>query len=217
MAITPRAKQFVLMVLRDRWKKVLDHYECRMLIHQQLLKLHASNEITLFAELLVGVSNKEASYGASGRLRFGQKILGKNPDAAQKLFRVAEEFMDLKNGHGLDVPGIIDNAHLKYFRIGIGSEASCMLNPDVCWITNTRTVWAGLVYEHGLGQANEALQANKALGDAKGHRKLLEYWPSIINEGNALSTKAGVTPPGKGKYIWADAIANALYMHHHPK
>jgi hypothetical protein len=36
----------------------------------------------------------------------------------------------------------------------------------------------------------------------------------IVEQGNLLAKKASVEP-GKVKYLWADAIANALYAYHH--
>ncbi len=37
---------------------------------------------------------------------------------------------------------------------------------------------------------------------------------TIADEGSDLSRIAGISP-GKIKYVWADAIANALYAHYH--
>ena len=46
------------------------------------------------------------------------------------------------------------------------------------------------------------------------HKELPSYLAKIVDEGNDLSRKAGATPR-KIEYVWADAIANALYAHYH--
>ena len=52
-----------------------------------------------------------------------------------------------------DVPTLIKQARLQYLRIGVGSEISCMVNPSVCWVANTRTIWTHLVIKHGYDVA----------------------------------------------------------------
>jgi hypothetical protein len=58
---------------------------------------------------------------------------------------------------GGDVPQLIRGTQLRYLQIDAGSEASCIHNPDGCWVANTRTIWTHLVIGHAddLAKANE--------------------------------------------------------------
>jgi hypothetical protein len=100
-----------------------------------------------------------------------------------------------------------------------------MLNPQVCWVANTRTIWTHLVIKH----ADNFAVANEALGlyrDAEAtsemayqawvavHAELAASMTRIAEEGERLASAARVRP-GAVRYLWADAIANALYELHH--
>ncbi len=139
-----RGRPSVLTVLR--WEEVLEHYQHRVTIHRRLLKLHAEQKIVPFARLLVGVSDPRGNYSANEH-GLGPLILSEseNPNSAQRLFDVASKLRAVKKGQ--EVPNVIRSAALKYFKIGVGSEASCMVNPNVCWVANTRTIWASLVFK----------------------------------------------------------------------
>lgn len=119
------------------------------------------------------------------------------------------------------VPPLIRQAAINYLKIGVGSEASCMLNPRVCWVANTRTIWTHLVIKHAdnFNKADEELKLYRDHNDSSEmayriwvaiHRELAVSMMRIASEGERLATKASVKP-GKTKYIWADAISNALY------
>lgn len=210
----------VLDVLK--WDAVLEHYEARMGIHRQLRSLYGTGQTTRFARLLVGISDDQGNYSARDH-GLGPLILDQNPNAERRLFNVAEKFRAIKDAN--DVPDIIRKAALKYFRIGVGSEASCMLNPEICWIANTRSIWTHLVFKHGgdFRRANEELKLYRDEDETSEmayrkwvsiHRAMFGNLAEIVEQGNILAKKASVEP-GKVKYLWADAIANALYTYHH--
>ncbi|WP_428489513.1 hypothetical protein [Rhodopila sp.] len=204
------------------WEDVKEHYLERRKIHDRLRKLHADKKAIPFARLLVGISDIHGNYSARDH-NLGPKILDQNPRAPQRLYDLAERFLTLENVH--DVPQTIRNAGLKYFQIGVGSEASCLLNPQVCWIANTRSIWTHLVFKHkgDTGRANEELKLYRNGEETSEmayrmwsgiHREMGDHLVDIIQEARKFADMASVKP-GKLKYIWADAIANALYAYHH--
>ena len=210
----------VLDVLK--WDGALEHYESRMRIHRRLRRLYRTGQTIPFAKLLVGISDDQGNYSARDH-GLGPLILSQNPDAERRLFDVAEKFQAVRNAN--EVPDIIRGAGLKYFRIGVGSEASCMLNPQICWIANTRSIWTHLVFKHkgDFGRANEELKLYRDEDETSEmayrkwvaiHRAMNGNLTEIIEQGSLLAKKASVEP-GKVKYLWADAIANALYAYHH--
>lgn len=112
-------------------------------------------------------------------------------------------------------------------KIGVGSEASCMVNPNVCWVANTRTIWAHLVIKHAdnFTRANEELKLYRSADVSSEmayqmwtaiHRELAVSMMRLAEEGERFAHAARVVP-GEIKYLWADAIANALYETHSPR
>jgi uncharacterized protein (DUF924 family) len=96
-----------------------------------------------------------------------------------------------------------------------------MVNPNVCWVANTRTIWTHLVIKHAdnFATADEELNLYRSQDDtsemayrvwAEIHRELAASMTRIAEEGERLARAASVLP-GSIKYLWADAIANALY------
>ena len=96
-----------------------------------------------------------------------------------------------------------------------------MVNPKVCWVANTRTIWTHLVIKHAdnFSKADEELRLYRGQDDtsemayriwAEIYRELAASMTRIAEEGERLARAASVTP-GPIKYLWADAIANALY------
>jgi hypothetical protein len=125
----------------------------------------------------------------------------------------------IKTGH--DVPPLIKSAALQYLRIGVGSEVSCMINPDVCWVANTRTIWTNLVIKYG-GDFAKAAEALKLYRESEVtsemayqmwtdlHGELAATMRLIATDGAKLAKAAKVTP-GAVAFLWADAIANQPY------
>jgi hypothetical protein len=128
------------------WTGVREHYDLRHSIHKQLLKLMERKERAEFVELLLGISDRDGNYSAVEH-GLGPFVLSENFNAVNRLWDLSWQFRSLKAGH--EVPKLIHQAGLRYLQIGVGSEASCMLNPSVCWVANTRTIWAQLVIKHG--------------------------------------------------------------------
>jgi hypothetical protein len=98
-----------------------------------------------FAELLIGLSDSNGNYSAVER-GLGPLILSEKQTPINRIWDLATELREVESAH--EVPKIIRKAGLRYLQIGVGSEASCMLNPEVCWVCNSRTIWTQLVIKH---------------------------------------------------------------------
>jgi hypothetical protein len=204
------------------WPNVRSHYDERVRIHGELLALREKGNARQFANLLLGVSNAAGNYSAEEHA-LGPKILAENVNAERRVGDLADKFIALKAAR--EVPRLIRSAQLRYLQIGVGSEASCMLNPEICWVANTRTIWTHLVIKHAddFDKANEELKLYRNADVtsemayqmwAHIHQELTASMTRIAEEGERLARRAKVEL-GAIKYLWADAIANELYDDHH--
>jgi hypothetical protein len=200
------------------WNEVRSQYDDRVRIHRQLLRLYRNNNVSQFVDLLLGISNAAGNYSADEH-KLGPQIIAGNRNARDQVVELARKFVDLTNARA--VPDLIRNAAIRYLKIGVGSEASCMVNPRICWVANTRTIWTHLVIKHAdsFAKADEELGLYRSQDDtsemayriwAEIHRELAASMTRIAEEGERLARAASVEP-GPIKYLWADAIANALY------
>lgn len=204
------------------WTAVRQHYDVRIDVHKELLKLHKKVAVPKFAELALGISDADGNY-SSAEHGLGPKVLGMNLRAEQRVFDLAGEFMALTEAR--DVPALIKQARLQYLRIGVGSEISCMINPGVCWVANTRTIWTHLVIKHGYDVAKAETELAAYRDDDATSEMAYAAWTEIHGKldvalthiakiGQERASKAGVTP-GSIVYIWADAIASHMYGTYH--
>jgi hypothetical protein len=204
-----------------KWDDVRRHYDNRVLVHEQLLSLRAANDVDGFADLLLGVTDPAGNYSAEEH-GIGPRVLGGNRNAGERVFELGEKFIGLAKAR--EVPLLIRQAGLKYLAISVGSEASCMLNPQVCWVANTRTVWAHLLVKHNdnVAKADEELRLYRD-GDetsemayakwADIHATLEVALTRLGEDGQKTSRQASVEP-GTITFLWADAIAAYLYAQH---
>jgi hypothetical protein len=196
---------------------VKQHYMERCEIHKELVRT-LDTDGDSFTNLALGISNPAGNYSAAEHA-LGIRILKEN--GSRSILSLARE---LNNCHSpKKIPEIISAHKLKYLKISVGSEMSMMLSPDKFWVANVRTVWSHLLIKHGDDYkiANEALSLYR---DSEGDRSSeMEYkiWSEIhpllevslcrLNDlGNNEAQRQNVKP-GQRKYLWADAIANALY------
>ena len=100
-----------------------------------------------------------------------------------------------------------------------------MVNPKTCWVANTRSIWTHLVIKHAdnVAKADEELKLYRNADPssemayaiwAEIHRLLETSMTRVAEEGVRVATKKGVKP-GEITFLWADAIASALYGEHH--
>jgi hypothetical protein len=207
-----------------KWADVRAQYDIREQVHDELLLLHGKGKKAAFADLLLGISDSAGNYGAAEH-GLGPRILAENYDAQSRLLKLADQFLAVKTGH--EVPAIIRAAGLKYLQVGVGSEASCMINPTICWIANVRTIWTHLVIKHGdnfYKAAQELTLYREADASSEMmysmwtvlHRDLEPTMTLVADEGTKLAISAKVNP-GTITYLWADAIANELYDNYYDK
>jgi hypothetical protein len=204
------------------WLAVRRHYDVRIAVHKELLELHRKGASAKFAALAVGVSDGDGNY-SSAEHGLGPKILALNLNAERRVFDLASHFIALTDAR--DVPALIKQAHLQYLRIAVGSEISCMVNPSVCWVANTRTIWAHLVIKHGYDVARAAAELSAYRDDDATSEMAYAAWTDIHGKldvalthiakiGKECAQRAGVEP-GSIVYIWADAIASHMYGAYH--
>ena len=146
------------------WSAVRRHYDQRSNIHQELLRLSSSNSTLPFVRLALGISDAAATYSADEH-KLGPQILSGNLNADHQVFNLAHRFIALQSAR--KIPDIIRNAAIRFLKIGVGSELSCMVNPEVCWVANTRSIWAHLVIKHAdsFSKANEELMYYRTQDD----------------------------------------------------
>ena len=204
------------------WSSIRVHYDERVDIHDQLLDLHRGGNIRQFARLALGISNVAGNYSADEH-KLGPQVLSGNLNPEKRVFDLGGRFIQLTTAR--TVSQLIRDAGLRYLQIGVGSEMSCMVNPNVCWVANTRTIWTHLVIKHAddFDKANEELRLYRDADTSSEmayqiwthiHRELATSMTRIADEGVRLARSARVTP-GPIKYIWADAIANRMYADYH--
>ena len=200
------------------WSAIKFHYEERRKAHQVLTQLHADCQLLKFAELAVGCIDPTGNYSAHQH-RLGPRILGLNSKADQRIYELASRFLSINSAS--EVPALIREAGLKYLGISVGSEISCMMRPSLCWVTNTRTVWAYLLVkcDFNVGKANDALDAYK-IGDEESemayslwtaiHGDMEREMREICRLGTIAALASGIQS-GEFEFLWADAISNEMY------
>ena len=196
---------------------VKDHYMRRKAISEKLKQLLSNCAERQYVELAVGVSDPLGNYSAYEH-HLGPKILENN--SINAVFRLALEL----NDQALNVkyvPEKIYKANRPYVKISVGSEIASLLQPNRFWIGNVRTIWSHLVIKHkgDWEKANEELELYR-IDDASSEMRY-QIWRDIyLSMENSLEIIASIAEgwakkqgvkSGKLKYIWIDAICNALY------
>lgn len=204
------------------WAEVRQRYDARLHVHEELLSFRQQNAREKFADLALGIENPDGNYSAAEN-RLGPKILASNDHASQKILDFAGKFMAIVDGHR--VPALIKAAGLQHLQFGVGSEISCMSNPTVCWVVNTRTIWTHLAIKNGddIARADKEL---KLYRDSDGMSGVgYENWAAVYNQlevvlkrlakqGQEQAKKANIIP-GNVTSLWSDAIASQVYGMHH--
>ncbi|HWG21832.1 MAG TPA: hypothetical protein VG225_14975 [Terracidiphilus sp.] len=199
------------------WLEIKAHYSNRVNETKNLRDLYENKNVSGFADLALGMTTPTGNYSASEH-GLGPKILESNLNAKGRIYSLAGKFILLKDAS--TVPKLIREENLKYLRIGVGSELSCMMNPTACWVCNKRTIWLYLAQTQGLREANEALQlfnehadnspmAYESWQDAY-HPELGPELKRVAEDGAKAATSRGVVP-GEVPYLWADAIASNAF------
>lgn len=192
------------------------HYDDRVEIHKILKNRLVSGNVRGYANLALGIEDPRGNYSADEH-KLGPQILSENTPSA--VSRLAQKLLLC---HSVThIPKTIYESNLRYLKIGVGSEMATMLRPDLFWVGNVRTIWTHLVIKHGwdYDKADEELELYR--DDDISSEMAYQIWRDIylsmepnlsklIGIGNKHALQSGVKA-GKLKYLWADAIANALY------
>lgn len=197
-------------------EEIKEHYLVRELTHKELVNLFRTKQIDKYARLAIGVAKSTGNYSAYEH-GLGPDILAEN--TVDRLFNLAEELFACKSAN--HIPNIIYKFKLPYLKISVGSEMAMMLRPNDFWVGNVRTIWSHLLIKHhrDYSRANEELELYKDSDrtsemDYQIWRDIyLSLQPSLdelINMGNEKAAQSNIKP-GSLKYMWADAIASALY------
>lgn len=101
------------------WENVREHYDERVNVHEELLRLHDRGPSDELAQLLVGLSNPAGNYSAAEH-RLGPKILGSNSNVNRRLHDLASKFRALTKAR--TVPQLIRVEALSYLAIGAASR-----------------------------------------------------------------------------------------------
>jgi hypothetical protein len=169
-----------------RLERSRNQYDNRVEIHRQLLGFYQNNNVSPFVDLLLDISNPAGNYSADEH-KLGPQIIAGNSNATDQVVALARKFIDLTTAR--TVPELIRNAAIRYLKIGVGSEASCMVNPNVCWVANTRTIWTHLVIKHAdnFARADEELKLYRSQDDTS--EMAYRIWAGIHRELAASMTR----------------------------
>lgn len=209
------------MLLRDiDMQAVRAHYDRREVARRQLLRLLERNDADGYARLAVGLTDDAGNYSAAEH-RLGVRIIADNGSQGVLALGYA-----LNTCARRQMRETIDTAGLRYVRISVGSEMAMMLRPNEFWVANVRTLWAMLLLRHGddFAAANAALRLYRDADTesemsyslwAELHPNLEEPMRRLSSLGEQEAQRRGIEP-GTLRYLWADAIANELYIQRPP-
>ena len=196
---------------------VKQHYMHRKNVSQKLKRFLKNRKNREYVELAVGITDPIANYSAHEH-QLGPRILENNSISSVFALAMRMASEELEATH---LPKIIYDANLPYLKISVGSEMASLLQPNRFWVGNTRTIWAHLVIKHkgDWKIANEELKLYHE--DDASSEMHYSIWRDIylsmscnlevigdISDSWAEEQKIN---PGKLKYIWIDAVCNALY------
>jgi hypothetical protein len=206
-------------------REVRAHYDRRVTVHERLVKLFSAQRIEEYVKLALGIDDEYGNFSASER-GLGDVVRAVNSD--QSIFSLASELK--VTARAIHIPDRIYDRRLPWLKISIGSEMAMMLKPSKFWVANVRTIWAGILIENGddYEKANAilAIYRDPSAGDPAGsmtsemdyrrwrdiHSRLEGHLRRLDTFGKEEAKRQGVTH-GDLPYLWADAVANALYIH----
>ena len=198
-----------------------EHFEIRVQLHKDLQNMlepkNVKQDYTDFLNLALGISDRYGNFSANEH-GLGELILAHNTnESIIKLvgkLRLAED--------PKQIPDFIYDANLPYLKISVGSEIALMLQPNLFWVANIRTLWTDFLVSqnYNLKNTNEQL---KLYRQATREDSALEYkyWRSeytkmtnkigaLVDEAYPISHSLQIDT-NKYKYIWFDCLANAMY------
>jgi len=203
------------------WGKVEGHFRHRVKVSKELLRLLDDRKITAFAELAIGMTENAGNYSAAEHPSLRPRI-AENPNWRERVYSLGTQFRTLTDPD--DVRSLITKANLNYLQIGVGSEMSCMVNPNISWVCNVRTIWTHLAWTENPGVAEKHLALYRESSSQSAmdymswaevyHPLLRKTLPEVADEGAKRAKAVGIAPKGN-LFLWADAIASYAYGKYH--
>ena len=195
---------------------VWQHYLGRRSSHRLLLKHLKNQDKKAYAKLALGITDASGNYSAAEH-GLGPRIRSSVSDGT--VFNLAQQILVCPGPKQL--PPIISGANIPYLKISVGSEMAAMLRPDLFWVGNVRTVWSHLLVKHqeDYDKANEELELYRD-GDWDSEMAYhvwatiyvtMEKNLGIIEKDGSAEAKKQKVKIGKLRYLWIDAICDALY------
>lgn len=195
--------------------KVRAAYDLRIDKHHDLKNALERGDVNGYVPSALGIDDRTGNYSAWFH-SLGQRIRGASPSASENVFTLAKKLLVCRPSEMTNA--IYDDANIPNLKISVGSEMALMLQPNECWCTNHRTVFAHFVIQR-KGNVNEARQDLQALGGAPPDYPMWRHlhYPQI---GESLSIIAKIATeeavkqnvdPGHMKFLWADSTADQLY------
>jgi hypothetical protein len=196
--------------------EVTGHYDVRAQIGTTLRAYLRSGDISPFVGLALGETDANGNYSARDHGLSPRILEGSTKQAVFSLGKIL--YNTPKATH---IPHAIYARNIPFLKIGVGSEIACLLRPSRFWVGNVRTIWAHLLIKHKWNYqlANEELELYRdgERDSEMSYRIWRDIYLSlecsmkdIASLGDRQSAKNKVSS-GKEVFLWADAIASALY------
>jgi hypothetical protein len=204
------------------WNWVKSHFALRLKMSRWLSEMLTEENVSGFARLAVGETDPSGNYSASEH-GLDPYILSENLNIERNLFNLGRKFLGAATAS--EIPELIRRAQIKYLQIGVGSEMSCMVNPNLCWVANTKTIWSHLVVanDFNVGTANQALTFYRVSDSASPmaypmwaaiHAEMRDSMMRICEIGQDIVPDL-CSEISTARFLWADAISCKLYDEYH--
>ncbi|MFZ2407115.1 MAG: hypothetical protein WAW41_18430 [Methylobacter sp.] len=200
------------------YSEIIDHYNHRVEISHCLKSLLAASQIQDYVDLALGIADPYGNYSAAEH-GLGPRILNERP--YETIFKLATKLSIVQSAR--EMRNDIYKSNVPYLKVGVGTEMAMLLQPDRHWVANTRSIWSHLVMRHrSIATANKALRLYREGSDES--KMAYDMWCAAHEDmeldftnlaaGGAEQAHAQGIQPGSITYLWADAVANALYERH---
>lgn len=199
---------------------VRSQYLVRLKTSKRLRGLMDSESVEAFVDLALGISDLSGNYSASDH-NLGPKILDSVPPVA--VFQLARRLTTSVTSMAMLAE--VYSANIPYLKVSVGSEIAMLLKPSSFWVANTRSVWAHLLIKHqfnySIADEELALYRDQDSTSEMEYRKWREIHTLMKSNlvtlgelGDREAERNGIVP-GKKRFVWFDALANALYDYKH--
>jgi hypothetical protein len=192
------------------------HYDSRVQIGKTLRSFLKSGDVTRFVGLALGETDPMGNYSARDH-GLAHRIL--SGSSQRSVFSLGE--LIYNTAKATHIPQVIYGRNIPYLKIGVGSEMASLLRPSRFWVGNVRTIWAHLLLKHKWSYqlTNEELELYRdGERDSEMSYKIWrDMYLSLESSMKQLASlgerkaKKKKVPPGDKIFLWADAIASALY------